>query len=98
MQVNRAQKWHRVEGRDEGLGHHGADQPAPAAGLPEDQMDPGHLAPAHREDGIHALVPTVVFQHFLNDDVVEGAGDGQHISEIGHRKGRRASALSASSL
>jgi len=98
MKVNRPQEWHRIERRCERVGEHGINQAAPTALQTEDQVDPWDATVGEREDGVLALLGAVVFENFLNHDVVESSGDGEQISEVGHREGGRPSSSRASSL
>ena len=97
MKVNRSQERYRVERRYESIGQHGADQAAPLAWLPEDQVDAWYPDFGQCEDRLGALVGAVVLENLLNHHIVEGVTDGKHVSKVGHREGRPTPAPRASS-
>lgn len=97
MKVNRAHEHHRVEARSQNFRKHGADESAPAPGLPEYEVDAGGAAVGEPADRVESLGRSVILENFLKDDVVEGVGRGQQVSEVGHRVGRSAIAHSIAS-
>ena len=99
MQVNRAQERHRVEGRYQTRRQQRHNQPSQRSGrLSEDEMDTPRPALRQPEDCLQPLIRPVVFEHFLQDDVVVRWGRSEKVSEVGYHEDRAVPVRTVSSL